>query len=31
MAFWLWIVGAALTFILVIEPLRKTFFGKPGS
>ena len=30
MTFWLWIVGAVLILILVIEPLRKTFFGKPG-
>jgi multisubunit Na+/H+ antiporter MnhE subunit len=30
MAFWLWIIVAALILIVVIEPLRKTVFGKPG-
>jgi multisubunit Na+/H+ antiporter MnhE subunit len=30
MAFWVWIIVAALILILVIAPLRKTVFGKPG-
>ena len=30
MAFWVWIIVAALILIVIIEPLRKTVFGKPG-
>lgn len=30
MAFWIWIFVATLMIILIIEPFRKTIFGKPG-